>query len=163
MVKKSQPKEIMFPRVMSTRHLLWRRTHLATGRLRASTASGGGGGAKGDDDDKSLPRRLSPSTSGGDGDGDDAAARLFLHVGPSGDFWTGRSIFAAKHLQPGYVRSVELDGSIDADALLELLEEEEEEDDDGGDASWTRTFYDEGALPPDLLARLRALEGEKKA
>ena len=151
----------MFARVMSTRHLLWCRTHPATGRLRAITPSGGGGGANDDDDDDdSRPRRS--STSGGDGDGGDAA-RLYLHVGPSGDFWTGPSIFAAKHLQPGYVRSVELDGSLDADALLELLEEDEEDDGGDGDSSWTRTIYDEGALPPDLLVRLRALEGEKKA
>jgi hypothetical protein len=164
--------KIMFAGVMMpTRHLLWRRTHPATGRLRASTASGGGGGANDDDDDDddSHPRRS--STSGGDGGGD--AARLYLHVGPSGDFWTGPSIFAAKHLTPGYVRSVELGRSLDVDALLELLDEEEdeekegegeEEEDEGGgdDASWTRTIYDEGALPPDLLARLRALEGEKK-
>ena len=113
--------------MMSTRHLLWRRTHPATGRLRASTASGGGGGAN-DDDDDSHPRRS--STSGGDGGGD--AARLYLHVGPSGDFWTGPSIFAAKHLTPGYVRSVELGRSLDADALLELLEEEEDEEKEGG-------------------------------
>ena len=160
--------KIMFDGVMMpTRHLLWRWTHPATGRLRASTASGGGGGGANDDDDNSHPRRS--STSGGDGDGGDAA-RLYLHVGPSGDFWTGPSIFAAKHLTPGYVRSVELGRSLDADALLELLDEEdekkgeEEEDDEGGgdDASWTRTIYDEGALPPELLARLRALECEKK-
>lgn len=33
---------------------------------------------------------------------------LYLHVGPSGDVWTGDSIFAAKQNTPGYVRSVPL-------------------------------------------------------
>jgi hypothetical protein len=119
-----------------------------------STVSGGGA-----NDDCIRPRRSSTP----DDDHDDHDARLYLHVGPCGDFWTGRSIFAAKHLQPGYVRSVELDVSLDVDALLDLLQKED--DDDNGDASWARAIYDEGALPPDLLHRLRALreEGEKNA
>jgi hypothetical protein len=33
---------------------------------------------------------------------------LYLHVGPSGDCWTGHSIFAAKHNQPGYIKSIPL-------------------------------------------------------
>jgi hypothetical protein len=67
-------------------------------------------------------------------------------VGPSGDFWTGHSIFAAKHLQPDYVKSVKLDETLDVDKLLELLE-------DNGD-EWTRTIYDEEVLPQELLDRL---------
>lgn len=34
--------------------------------------------------------------------------KLFLHVGPSGDSWIGDAIFAAKHNQPGYVKSIPL-------------------------------------------------------
>lgn len=30
----------------------------------------------------------------------------YLHVAPCGDHWVGSSIFAAKHLQPDYVRSI---------------------------------------------------------
>ncbi|KAL3774478.1 hypothetical protein ACHAW5_001233 [Stephanodiscus triporus] len=112
-----------------------------------STVSGGGA-----NDDDFRPRRSSTP----DDDDNDHDARLYLHVGPCGDFWTGRSIFAAKHLQPGYVRSVELDVSLDVDALLDLLQEEDDDD----DASWARAIYDEGALPPDLLRRLRALRKE---
>jgi hypothetical protein len=56
---------------------------------------------------------------------------LFLHIAPCGDFWTGHEVFAAKHLQPDYVRSIaipaDMEGSIesmlynydgDLDALL---------------------------------------------
>ena len=43
---------------------------------------------------------------------------LFLHIAPCGDFWTGHEVFAAKHLQPDYVRSiaipVEMEGDIES-------------------------------------------------
>lgn len=71
---------------------------------------------------------------------------IYLHVGPSGDFWTGHSIFAAKHLQPDYVKSVKLDEKIDVDALLDLLEENGDE--------WAQAIYDEGKFPQVLLDRL---------
>jgi hypothetical protein len=120
-------------------------------RLLTSIVSGRG--AKEDD----FTRRSTKS----DDDVDDEYSRLYLHVGPCGDYWTGRSIFAAKHLQPGYVKSVELDKSLDVDVLLELLEEEDNGDDGGGDASWTRMIYDEGTLPSDLIDRARVRKGEK--
>lgn len=133
-----------------TWHLSCSRIHSTTRRLLTSVASG-----RGANDDDSTPRRSSNSDDGGE------YSPLYLHVGPCGDFWTGPSIFAAKHLQPGYVKSVELDESLDVDALLELLEEEDDNDvDSGGDASWTRMIYDEGMLPSDLidLARARKVE-----
>jgi hypothetical protein len=39
----------------------------------------------------------------------------YLHVGPSGDCWIGPSIFAAKHLQPDYVKSIALPPDFVAD------------------------------------------------
>ena len=52
---------------------------------------------------------------------------LYLHVPPSGDVWTGHEMFAAKHLQPDYVKSVSLEGEapviVDGTLLIELLEE----------------------------------------
>ena len=73
-------------------------------------------------------------------------ASVYLHVGPSGDFWTGRSIFAAKHLQPDYVKSVRLDESIDVDELLEILE-------DLGD-DCTQLIYDKGEIPEHVIDQL---------
>jgi hypothetical protein len=70
---------------------------------------------------------------------------LYLHVGPSGDCWTGHSIFAAKHLQPDYVKSVKLEPETCVDTLLEVLEEND---------NWARQVYDHGALPDDLLDHL---------
>lgn len=32
--------------------------------------------------------------------------QLYLHVAPDGDYWTSGEIFAAKHLQPDYVKSI---------------------------------------------------------
>jgi hypothetical protein len=83
---------------------------------------------------------------------------LYLHVGPSGDCWTGPSIFAAKHLPPDYVKSIPLDESLvgDVDRLLELLEGGDDDDNDG--QVWTRIIYDEGILPPKLLVRLREVQ-----
>lgn len=74
---------------------------------------------------------------------------LFLHVGPSGDCWTGSSIFAAKHLQPDYVKSVPLHpphNDICAETLLCVLEE---------DSSVAQDLYDTGTLSDDLLEKVR--------
>jgi hypothetical protein len=73
---------------------------------------------------------------------------LYLHVGPSGDCWTGHEIFAAKHLQPDYVKSVRLESGVCVDTLLELLEENDD---------WARHIYDNEAFPDDLLQRLKAI------
>jgi len=76
---------------------------------------------------------------------------MYLHVGPSGDFWTAGELFAAKHLQPDYVKSVKLDESIDQSLLLELLESAE-------GYQWTQSIYDDECLPPDLLEMLKKPE-----
>lgn len=76
---------------------------------------------------------------------------LYLHVGPSGDCWTGSSIFAAKHLQPDYVKSIPLHPphhDICADTLIELLEE------DGGLA---REIYDTETLTTELQDQVREI------
>lgn len=75
---------------------------------------------------------------------------LYLHVGPSGDFWTGPSIFAAKHLQPDYVKSIQLDkSSINVDLLLELLEETDDYE------KWGQVMYDQASIPQELLDQVR--------
>lgn len=75
--------------------------------------------------------------------------KLYLHVGPSGDAWTGYSLYAAKHLQPDYVKSLPLDATAvneeNVDLFLELLEDDLNE---GGD--WAQTIYDNGRLPEEL-------------
>jgi hypothetical protein len=83
---------------------------------------------------------------------------VFLHVGPSGDCWTGDSIFAAKHLQPDYVRSISLaedemmmaflddDNDDTTDILLALLDENDD---------WAREIYDTKKFPSELLKRLK--------
>lgn len=43
---------------------------------------------------------------------------IYLHMGPSGDCWTGPAVFAAKHLQPGYIKSFPLP----TDARIEIIE-----------------------------------------
>ena len=78
--------------------------------------------------------------------------QLYLHVGPSGDCWTGASIFAAKHLQPDYVKSVPLEQSFASekelvDKLLELLEE---------DTSLAQQIYDTETIPKELFDRAKA-------
>jgi hypothetical protein len=77
---------------------------------------------------------------------------LYLHLGPSGDCWTGASIFAAKHLQPDYVRSVPLrpphvPENICTEKLLEILEVEND---------LAQEIYDSEILPKELLERIKA-------
>lgn len=82
-----------------------------------------------------------------DDDNDGIINNLYLHVGPSGDCWTGTSIFAAKHLQPDYVKSIKIESSQirDVDKMMELLEEND---------VWTKQIYDEGCFPKELLDAL---------
>ena len=87
---------------------------------------------------------------------DDSKTSLFLHIGPSGDCWTGPSIFAAKHLQPDYVRSVALppnfhDEGAPVDALLDAIEE---------DSTLQHQIYDEERIPESLLEKVRAAVAE---
>ena len=74
---------------------------------------------------------------------------MYLHVGPSGECWTGDEIFAAKHLQPDYVKSVLLPPNIDPTKVVELVE---------ADVKLGQRIYDEARLPPSLIS---ALEGSK--
>ena len=55
---------------------------------------------------------------------------LYLHVGPSGDCWTGHSIFAAKHNQPGYIKSVPL---MKIQQVLMMYDDGREYNDDDND------------------------------
>jgi len=85
--------------------------------------------------------------------GASSSSALFLHVGPSGDCWTGPSLFAAKHLQPDYVQSLPIPSSHlhQADRLLELLEEHPE---------WALAVYDTQAFPKELQAALKEQDEE---
>lgn len=41
--------------------------------------------------------------------------QMYLHIAPCGDFWTDTEIFAAKHLQPDYVKSIPISTSLSVD------------------------------------------------
>jgi hypothetical protein len=81
-------------------------------------------------------------------------SRLYLHVGPSGDCWTGHNVFAAKHLQPDYVKSVEITSASTANVeyLLELLEDH---------PTWGQDIYDAGALPEELAKIIEEAKEEE--
>jgi hypothetical protein len=81
-------------------------------------------------------------------------SRLYLHLGPSGDCWTGHNIFAAKHIQPDYVKSVEItSSSANVDYLLELLEDH---------STWGQEIYDTGILPKELVKMIEEEAKEEK-
>lgn len=71
--------------------------------------------------------------------------KVYLHIGPSGDFWTGTSIFAAKHLQHDYVRSIELPNHINIDQLTEIL--------DNLDNLIQQSIYDHSIIPHSILEK----------
>jgi hypothetical protein len=100
------------------------------------------------DKDKPQTQRHNSGRSIAEGGDDDQ--QLYLHVGPSGDCWTGSSIFAAKHLQPDYVKSIVLPGNVDIDIIDSLLEQLE------ADPSVAQTIYDQETIPPSLLVNLSA-------
>lgn len=91
--------------------------------------------------------------------------KIYLHVGPSGDSWIGDAIFAAKHNQPGYVKSIPLidDGSTfcghtiarieedEGSLLIEVLEEYPE---------WAQKIYDTECFPESLQRHLKSLHEE---
>lgn len=105
-------------------------------------------------------KALGSATSGSRGQnslvGDDSGKwkrkdLLYLHIGPGGDSWTGTSLFAAKHLQPDYVKSVMLpedfeEGCMTTEALLQAIDQ---------DAKLQRQIYDEQTIPPSLLEKAR--------
>jgi hypothetical protein len=51
-----------------------------------------------------------------------ASERIFVHISPSGDFWLGEAIFAAKHLSSDYLRSIPLQSGSDADQVERQME-----------------------------------------
>jgi len=86
---------------------------------------------------------------------------LYLHVSPDGDFWTGDELFAAKHLEPNYVRSVALpeylsdknDNDNTETCIKEIFDFNELE-------KLMREVYDTESLPSQFLARLQCLESQ---
>jgi len=85
--------------------------------------------------------------------------RLYLHVGPGGDCWTAPTIFAAKHLQPGYIQSIELPQDLSTDLslsslMITMLEE---------DPRTAQQIYDAKALPEDLLERIQKYKSSNES
>jgi len=81
--------------------------------------------------------------------------KLYLHVGPSGDSWIGDAIFAAKHNQPGYVKSIPLTSgnsittdTEEASRLVDILEEHPE---------WAQEIYDTECLPEALREHMKLI------
>ncbi len=70
----------------------------------------------------------------------------FLHLSPSGDVWIGDEMFAAKHLQTGYLRSIHISAKEDT-----LLEERVEEWCNSAPLSQLQDIYDTGRLPDGVL------------
>ena len=86
--------------------------------------------------------------SGDDPGNDDPPQQVYLHVGPSGDCWTGSSLFAAKHLQPDYVKSLALPPHLTEEQRERLVDRLQDRPD------VAQQMYDTGVLPPDLLGTL---------
>ncbi|KAL9181726.1 hypothetical protein ACHAXT_012069 [Thalassiosira profunda] len=110
-----------------------------------------------------LPRRGSNLASSRcmSNAGKDGRDKMYMHVSPSGDWWTGSAIFAAKHLQPDYVKSVPLPDGFDPNAYFGGEDEDGEEESDMQQPklklNWEEKqnllhqIYDEGKLPSELL------------
>ncbi|KAL7466364.1 hypothetical protein ACHAXS_006662 [Conticribra weissflogii] len=71
---------------------------------------------------------------------------IYFHVSPSGDWWTGPPIFAAKHLQPDYVRSIPIPSGFDPHAFFG----DHEQNDDQKQDLLCR-IYDDGEFPSEML------------
>eukprot|EP00554_Chaetoceros_debilis_P014737 CAMPEP_0194111998 /NCGR_PEP_ID=MMETSP0150-20130528/10862_1 /TAXON_ID=122233 /ORGANISM="Chaetoceros debilis, Strain MM31A-1" /LENGTH=88 /DNA_ID=CAMNT_0038801563 /DNA_START=55 /DNA_END=321 /DNA_ORIENTATION=- len=54
--------------------------------------------------------------------------QLYLHVAPCGDYWTGHEVFAAKHLQPDYVKSIPIPKGLNVEDILDDLNDGEDID-----------------------------------
>jgi hypothetical protein len=100
-----------------------------------------------------LSSRIVHRPSSNDSTASATPRSLYLHVGPSGECWTGDEIFAAKHLQPDYVKSVPLPPSVDPACVVRLVE---------ADAKLGQRIYDEARLPPSLISALEGGGEEKK-
>jgi hypothetical protein len=67
---------------------------------------------------------------------------LYLHVAPDGDHWISGELFAAKHLQPDYVKSILIPNEIEMNILKTI---EDFENVDGFDVLM-KDVYDTGDL-----------------
>mmetsp|Transcript_28079 Transcript_28079/g.32351 ORF Transcript_28079/g.32351 Transcript_28079/m.32351 type:complete len:150 (-) Transcript_28079:252-701(-) len=66
--------------------------------------------------------------------------KIYLHVAPCGDWWTGHTMFAAKHLQPDYVKSIPLPSGFDPDEVFADYCDDK-----------MKNIYDSGKIPADLI------------
>ena len=88
----------------------------------------------------------SKCTRGG-GDGMPVRETFYLHVAPDGDWWTGEEIFAAKHLQPDYVRSIPIPMDFDLDGWIESIGVGDRQ------GRTLRAVYDERRFPEGAVLR----------
>lgn len=70
----------------------------------------------------------------------------YLHIAPCGDYWVGTTIFAAKHLQPDYVKSIPIPEDFDPEYYFENVV-----DDNRIATEILNQAYDDGSLPPHVL------------
>ena len=102
-------------------------------------------------DSNRFTERSTSSTSGVPDGKSQTTNDQFLHVGPSGDCWTGHSIFAAKHLQPDYVKSVKLPAGTNVEILLDILE----------DNDLAQSHYRKFLLPNEILEQAKEDRAQK--
>lgn len=69
----------------------------------------------------------------------------YLHISPDGDYWVGTSIFAAKHLQPDYVKSILIPEEFDPEDYFENMVKPDEA------LRILYQAYDDGFLPKDIF------------
>lgn len=72
------------------------------------------------------------------GGASDKKNQLYLHIAPCGDFWSGDEVFAAKHLQPDYVKSIPWNLAVKPEDYLEDYE--------GDVDALLRNAYDSGHI-----------------
>jgi len=105
-----------------------------------------------------------PNGTGSEVTNDDAASkrapeeRKYLHIGPAGECWVGSSIFAAKHLQPDYVKSIPLPAQSSETTPTTFLEKLVEEIE--GDPGLGQEIYDSETIPKPLLERISSSKTE---
>jgi hypothetical protein len=86
--------------------------------------------------------------------------KCYLHIGPSGDVWIGQEMFAAKHLQPGYVKSIVLPSAFNdqedssfSERLIEKIE---------CNSDLAQKIYDEEQIPMSLLEAVQKSSNDQK-
>ena len=107
---------------------------------------------------------IPPSTTGTSDDTDPTLNdyEYFLHIGPSGDWWVGPALFAAKHLQPNYITSLPLpppmklqDDDDDNDIVQHWEAVVRDALDEHPSTTLVQTMYDSQTWPVDLWNRIR--------